>query len=315
MTKARQIEGIDCKDPARVGIKLVLIERFDEMQKHRQAALNFDDPEGVHSMRVACRRLRSALRDFMPYMKKRGLAATLKAIKDIGDVLGEVRDEDVGIEALEKLSAKTSPHVSMVLNDIIEKRKSIRADGRKELENLVQDSKLKQLRSEFEAAINIATDGNVQRVKESESLSYIRMGQAIIRDRLAELESLSSDLYKPFDVEALHEMRIAEKRLRYAIELFDACSKPSLMPVAKRAARLQAALGKVHDCDVWIENFGKQSIDSKRKQEHQQMRAFAWLLSHFMKIRTAHVREAFSIWNKWESDEVSRKLRQALKSE
>src|SRR5436190_5913991 len=125
MTKARQIHGIECHGPARVAVKLVLTERFDEMQKHRQAALEFADPEGVHSMRVACRRLRSALRDFMPYMKKRGLAATLKAIKDIGDVLGDVRDEEFGIEALEKLSAKSSPHVSTVLDDIIEKRKDI----------------------------------------------------------------------------------------------------------------------------------------------------------------------------------------------
>ena len=78
MAKARKIKGIDCTGTAGAGIKLVLEGRFREMSKLREGALNWNDPEGVHSMRVASRRLRSALRDFTPYLRKRGLASSLR---------------------------------------------------------------------------------------------------------------------------------------------------------------------------------------------------------------------------------------------
>ncbi|HEX5966530.1 MAG TPA: CHAD domain-containing protein, partial [Pyrinomonadaceae bacterium] len=92
MAKAKRIKGIDCKDAAPAGIRLVLQTRFEEMYGFRQAALDWSDPEGVHSMRVASRRLRSAMRDFMPYLRQRGLTPVLKQTKSIAAALGEVRD-------------------------------------------------------------------------------------------------------------------------------------------------------------------------------------------------------------------------------
>jgi CHAD domain-containing protein len=44
--------------------------RFDEVVNLRGAALDFRSIEGVHNMRVATRRLRSALRDYTPFMKQ-----------------------------------------------------------------------------------------------------------------------------------------------------------------------------------------------------------------------------------------------------
>src|SRR6267142_4130494 len=103
MAKPRRIKGIDCNAAATIGVRLVLIKRFEEMSKFRSAALNWEDSEGVHSMRVASRRLRSALRDFMLYLRRRGLTSQLDHIKRIASTLGAVRDQDVAISALEGL--------------------------------------------------------------------------------------------------------------------------------------------------------------------------------------------------------------------
>src|ERR1043166_2328616 len=102
MAKAKRIR-IKCKAPATLGIKLVLATRFEELLEWRDSALDWSDPEGVHSMRVASRRLRSALRDFMPYVRKRRLASVLKRLRGLADALGEVRDHDVAILALEEI--------------------------------------------------------------------------------------------------------------------------------------------------------------------------------------------------------------------
>src|SRR6266540_7143720 len=81
-------------------VRLVVTTRMGEMYALRDQALDWSNPKGIHDMRVASRRLRSALHDFIPYLRKRRLTASLRGIKAIADALGEVRDQDVAIIAL-----------------------------------------------------------------------------------------------------------------------------------------------------------------------------------------------------------------------
>src|SRR3712207_5223848 len=97
MAKAREIEGLDCGGAAGDGVRLVLRTRLEEMCGWRAAALDWGDPEGVHDMRVASRRLRSALRDFSPYLRRRQFRRARGDLKNLAAALGLVRDEDVAI--------------------------------------------------------------------------------------------------------------------------------------------------------------------------------------------------------------------------
>lgn len=260
-------------------------------------------------MRVASRRLRSALRDFMPYLHKRRLSSVLKPLRDIADALGEVRDQDVAILALEKLQSHSSDAVSPALKQVIDARKEIRDQARKELEAMLEDSQLKQLEVSFPSSVDEATVEATKRTPAPLPISFRRVSRAIILDRLKELEKLSSGLFRPFEVETLHEMRIAAKRLRYAIELFQQCWGRSIATYAKRTARMQTALGDVHDCDVWIESFGNEINNARKQKQDENLKAFVWLLSHFVKLRTKHLRKAFDLWRDWEADDTSGKLR------
>ena len=53
------------------------------------------------------------------------------------------------------------------------------------------------------------------------------------------------------DQQGLHDFRIAGKRLRYALERFQALD-PSLEAIAERLALVQDALGEAHDRDVLL---------------------------------------------------------------
>lgn len=315
MAKAKRIKGIDCNSEAPAGMKLVLVTRFGELRDFRAAALDWTEPEGVHSMRVASRRLRSALRDFMPYLRKRRLSSVIKPLRDVADALGEVRDQDVAILALEKLQAHSPDDVSAALKHVIDARKEIRDQARKELEAMLEDSELKQLEMSFTTGVDEATVEATGRPPSPLLITFRKMSRAIILDRLKELEKLSNGVFRPFDVETLHEMRIAAKRLRYAIELFQQCWGRSIATYAKRTARLQTALGDVHDCDVWIENFGDEINEARKHKQNENLTAFVWLLSHFVKLRTKHLRKAFDLWRDWEAEDTSGKLRTLLNSE
>ena len=315
MAKAKRIKGINCNSEAPAGMRLVLVTRFGELYHFRTAALDWSDPEGVHSMRVASRRLRSALRDFTPYLHKRRLSSSLKSLRDIADALGEVRDQDVAIMALEKLQAHSSDDLTPALKQFIDVRKEIRNQAREELVTMLADGELKQLELSFTTAVDEATAGGTTRSQAPLLISFRKMSRAIILDRLKELEKLSNGLFRPFEVETLHEMRIAAKRLRYAIELFQQCWGRSVATYAKRAAQLQTALGDVHDCDVWIESFGNEINKARKQKQDENLKALVWLLSHFVKLRTKHLRKALKLWSDWEAGDTSGKLRTVLNSE
>jgi CHAD domain-containing protein len=311
MAKAKRIKGLNCKSVAPAGIKLVLLTRFNELCGFQQAALDWTDPEGVHSMRVASRRLRSALRDFMPYLRKRPLAFALKQLRNIATALGEVRDQDVAIAALEDMVAHAPAQFSSGLKQFVETRKQLREQARGELQAMLEASELKQLESEFVFGVDEATATRAG----SPAITFLTMSREIILERLKEFEALSNGLLNPFEIETLHDMRIAAKRLRYAIELFQQCWGRSISGYAKRIARIQTALGGLHDCDVWIEGLGKHIMNARKHKQQDQLAALMWLLSHLVKLRTKHLRQAFARWREWETHEASEKLRAALSNE
>jgi CHAD domain-containing protein len=73
--------------------------------------------------------------------------------------------------------------------------------------------------------------------------------QRIAETRLDELNSFEHAVHDPDAVEALHDMRIAAKRLRYVLEMSEPALGPPATRGAKQAKKLQDLLGEIHDCD------------------------------------------------------------------
>ena len=282
------------------------------MLEWREVALDWSDPEGVHSMRVASRRLRSAVRDFMPHLHKRPLNSAGKKLKRVADTLGEVRDVDVALLALAEVKTEAPPALIDGFAEFIQAREALREQAHASLK-AVFEKDLPALELQFVAAIEkaAAPRGSSNPGSKPEQ-TFAAMSRTVILDRLREFEKSNAGLFKPLDVEALHDMRIAVKRLRYAIELFQKCWGRSISIFAKRAARIQTALGDLHDCDVWIQSLGKHINRARKQKQEQQVAALVWLLSHFVKLRTKHMRRAIDHWREWEKHDSSGRLREIL---
>jgi hypothetical protein len=74
----------------------------------------------------------------------------------------------------------------------------------------------------------------------------------IVRVRSNELHGFMPRALDPAEVESLHDMRIAAKRLRYILELTAHVFGPYAATAAKRTKELQDLLGEIHDCDVTL---------------------------------------------------------------
>jgi hypothetical protein len=77
--------------------------------------------------------------------------------------------------------------------------------------------------------------------------------ERIVATRLDELCSFVPRALDPARVKALHDMRIAAKRLRYILEVAaEPCFGLYAQTAIKRTKDLQDLLGELHDCDVQL---------------------------------------------------------------
>ena len=76
--------------------------------------------------------------------------------------------------------------------------------------------------------------------------------ERIIRVRLDELWGFMPAAADPAEVVALHDMRIAAKRLRYILEVTGPCFGAYTTTATKLTKELQDLLGEIHDCDVQL---------------------------------------------------------------
>jgi hypothetical protein len=73
----------------------------------------------------------------------------------------------------------------------------------------------------------------------------------VLEVRLDELLEIRTSISGPADSLALHELRIAAKRLRYSLEMFAVCFPEKVAQERADAVReMQDVLGRIHDLDV-----------------------------------------------------------------
>ncbi|HET6890784.1 MAG TPA: CHAD domain-containing protein, partial [Pyrinomonadaceae bacterium] len=267
-------------------------------------------------MRVSSRRLRGALNDFSPYLRKRVVSNSLKEIKSLADALGAVRDQDVAIIGLQRLTGKAAEQASATLKHFIRVRNPIRKKARRDLRRSLNRRALERMQNKFVAALESPIKKAASRsTRKKPDVSYLEVSRSMVRRRLKELEALSDCFYHPLKIKPLHKMRIAAKHLRYALELSEQCLGPATTMFAKKVANLQTSLGELHDADLWIETFGEQLEIAEREASKDRIAGSLWLLNHFVRLHSKHLRDALAQWEDWETNDFSNKLRELLNPE
>ena len=159
--------------------------------------------------------------------------------------------------------------------------------------------------------------------------------ERIVRARLGELYSFVPRALDPREVESLHDLRIAAKRLRYVLEVTGPFLGEYAPKAAKRARDIQDLVGEIHDCDVQRpEVLGL--IDELRARDAQELRRAAGdaedldpalaaetthraayrgleVLATHLQARRALLFERFlALWDRLEQEGFRRKLERAI---
>lgn len=100
MARVPVLDELSAAMPLDAGARLILRALYAEVVAPVPAVLRGDDTASVHDMRVAIRRLRSAMSAFRECFPRKRWAAARSRMRRLGRKLGEVRDADVHLGAL-----------------------------------------------------------------------------------------------------------------------------------------------------------------------------------------------------------------------
>ncbi len=104
MAKPRPIPDLSPDDSFAEAAARIVAVRAAELMEHAEGVLDTGDIERVHDMRVTTRRLRAALEIFEPCFQPEQYGEALREVKRLADALGERRDRDVAIVALDEFN-------------------------------------------------------------------------------------------------------------------------------------------------------------------------------------------------------------------
>jgi len=210
-----------------------------------------EDIEFIHRMRVASRRLRSALPIFKSCFGGKEYQSWLKQIKAITRALGAARDTDVQIALLENYYADLpSPvyqqGIRRLLLRLRQKREKLQDPVLEALDGLQKKGTLQAMGNRL---------GPLVERKDQVYLytPYLYLtGYNHISQRLQDFFAYEPYVELPECVAELHAMRIAAKQLRYTLEVFSPLYPGELKANLQVVRKCQEMLGDIHDSDVWL---------------------------------------------------------------
>jgi CHAD domain-containing protein len=158
MAKARAIPGLDEDDPYGAVAARVVAVRASELVEHATGVLDTQDIERLHDMRVATRRLRAALEVFEPCFPRKRLRSVLREVKDLADALGERRDRDVTIAALDGFCDEISRADRRGVQSLITRVRDEQAEANAALAAFLSDDRLSGLTERLDELVAAAAD-------------------------------------------------------------------------------------------------------------------------------------------------------------
>jgi inorganic triphosphatase YgiF len=213
---------------------------IEQLQANEEGVLGTEDPEFVHQARVALRRTRSALRMFRDVIGAERARAWRSALDEASGTLGAARDWDVfavSLAAATRAHGDRSTARSLRVR-VTERRRREREAAREALGSVRYARVMLELSRWLAGAA-----GDDPKTKEP----LTRFAARVIRKRRKRLVA-GALLLATLTMQERHRVRIAAKRLRYAVDpLASLFGSRRVKPFLASVASLQDALGEAND--------------------------------------------------------------------
>lgn len=227
---------------ADVGARLVAAR--GEALARALVAGGFADPEAVHDLRVASRRLRETLATFRDAAPRKLVQRAVASAKEVTRAFGTTRNADVGAALLREI-ADESPAAAPAALSLAGHLASRAGRLRRKAEAAFAGGEAETLRRRVGRVVAALERGAGAPAGAERPVGDLAR-EALAR-RVARLYRREPAWGDPGAVRALHATRIAAKRLRYAVEIFEPLFVSGYADQLGRLKKIQDELGAHHD--------------------------------------------------------------------
>ncbi len=283
----------------------VLLDEFTKALAHEVGTRTDADPEDVHDMRVGMRRMRSAFHILRPYYKKRQIRRFGGELGELGTALGEVRDLDVLVKNLRDFQPSLDESLQDSFNEVMNELERQRMAARQEWVAILDSRNYAHFLKAFGKFLTsegVGAKGTAKSKVQPTQIRHVLPG--MIYEQLASVLAYDT-VMEDMDATAFHTLRIAFKRLRYTITLFQDLLGSQSEAFVEDLKAIQDCLGEMHDGLAARERL----LDLP---EELQQGALAAYLAHLDEKESALRAHFFVLWAQFNSKRVQQRLASAV---
>lgn len=233
----------------------VLRRQFSKMLSHEAGTRLGEDAEELHDIRVASRRLRSAMKLFSDFLPGE-LVEQEEELKWVARNLGEVRDLDVQLEEIEDLGGDSEEEREALaeLSGVLRQR---RGAARGRMLQVLDSRRYREFEDRFSDLLSQGPSG------EEAGRPVLEVAPELLRQRYGKVQRAAERIGEDSPAEEYHDLRKKAKHLRYALEFFEEVYDGYSGKPVKRLKELQDVLGRHQDAVVAAEQLRQLSAEEE----------------------------------------------------
>ena len=224
--------------------ELVIRQRAGALERSLPGARE-GDVEHVHQARVATRRLREAVPLIVSGTRGRKVERKMRRLTR---ALGPVRELDVALQTLDELTeAGTVPPaaIARLKQEIALERRRLHTQMCAEVSHV----DVERLQRKLLTAARKQHPRTGSGLRDPKRIACARARSARRAERVRAAIDNAATIYLP---DRLHELRVAVKKLRYALEVARELSASRAVAQIRTLKEVQDLLGRMHDLEVLI---------------------------------------------------------------
>ena len=252
------------------GVAFAVVRRqFAEMRSHEPGTRLGEDPEELHDMRVATRRMRAAMKVFEGALPER--AKWLREeLRWLAGALGDVRDLDVQIEGLgarRNGDAAEAEGLGSSLNKILGVMEERRAEARGRMLEALDSERYGRLEESFGEMLRRGPGAERELGRAdgyaAEDEPVTAAAPALISARYRKWRKAAKRLDGSSPPDDFHEVRKKGKKLRYALEFVSEVYGKPVADLVSLLKKVQDDLGDHQDAVVAAETLRELGTTTK----------------------------------------------------